>query len=103
MRSRFQRIFAAFLLSACLGAPLLETFDRWDNTLQDGNDTEANLIVVALCVGVGFVAAVAVIRRLCPVQSSTFGEIAQHVLDLAITVSGTFPTPHPGPPTVLRV
>ena len=27
-------------------------FDQWDHTLQDGNDTEANVVVVALCVGV---------------------------------------------------
>jgi len=42
------------ILAICIGAPTLEMFDQWDHTLQDGNDTEINLVVVALCVGVGF-------------------------------------------------
>jgi len=25
--------------------------DTWDNTLSDGNDTEANVVIAALCVG----------------------------------------------------
>lgn len=26
-------------------------FDRWDHTLQTGNDAEWNLVILALCVG----------------------------------------------------
>src|SRR5215468_10475422 len=52
----------AAIFAVCLAAPVLEMFDRWDQTLQTGNDTEANLVVVALCVGVAFVAARAFLK-----------------------------------------
>ena len=60
------------IFAVCLAAPVLEMFDRWDQPLQTGNDTEANLVVVALCVGVAFVAARAFLKRIGaaqPVQS----------------------------------
>ncbi len=59
-------LFVAILLTVCVGAPILEIFDRWDHTFQDGNDTETNLVVVVLCVGIGLVAAGAVLRRVRP-------------------------------------
>ena len=31
------------MLAICLGAPIAEVFDRWDDTARDGYDTEANL------------------------------------------------------------
>jgi hypothetical protein len=61
-----RRLFAALLLAICVGAPVLEMFDRWDHTLQDGNDTESNLVVVVLCVGAGLIAATALLRRVRP-------------------------------------
>jgi hypothetical protein len=68
---RVRRMFAAILLAICIGAPVLEMFDRWDQTLQDGNDSESNLVVMVLCVGVGFVAATAVLRRVRPALTGT--------------------------------
>jgi hypothetical protein len=50
----------------------MEMFDRWDHTLQDGNDTESNLVVVALCVGVGLIAATALLRRIRPSLTGGF-------------------------------
>jgi hypothetical protein len=32
----------AALIALSIGAPIAEIFDSWDQTLQDGNDTEAN-------------------------------------------------------------
>ena len=41
----------AVIVAICIGVPAVEAFDRWDQTLADGNDTEANVVVAALCVG----------------------------------------------------
>jgi hypothetical protein len=54
MRSCVSRIAASFSLLLCVICPLLEMFDRWDHTLQTGNDTEYALIVLALCVGAAY-------------------------------------------------
>lgn len=51
MRSRFSRIVVASALLICFVCPLLEVFDRWDHTLQTGNDGEYMAVVLALCVG----------------------------------------------------
>src|SRR5215469_10053116 len=61
-----RRLFAALLFSICVGAPVLEMFDRWDDTAHDGNDTETNLVISVLCVGVGLLAATALLRRVRP-------------------------------------
>jgi len=52
------------IILVCLGGPLVETFDTWDHTAQDGNDTEANFIIAALCVGLGFTLAGANVLRI---------------------------------------
>lgn len=46
-----------FLLLICLLCPLIESLDVWHATLDGGNDTELALVVAALCVGVGYIAA----------------------------------------------
>jgi len=56
MRSRAITILAGMALAACLICPMMELFDQWDNTMQTGNDTEYAVVIVALCVGVGFAA-----------------------------------------------
>src|SRR5207237_7896627 len=55
-----RRFAAAVILATCLGALVLEMVDQWDRTAQDGNDTEINLVIVALCVGVAFSVAGAI-------------------------------------------
>ena len=103
MRERLQRIFAAIALTVCVGAPMVEMFDHWDHTLQNGNDTESNLIVVVLSVGVAFIAAAAVIRQVRAPRvrafSSAFRTAAPGPLELPIIL----PIPHASPPTLLRV
>jgi len=54
MQSRSARITVTLVLLICIICPLVETFDYWDQTMQTGNDTEYALVVLALCVGVGY-------------------------------------------------
>jgi hypothetical protein len=54
MRLRFARTFATILLITCLVCPLVEMFDRWDHTIQTGNDSEYALVLLALCLGAAY-------------------------------------------------
>src|SRR5215831_18696093 len=53
-----RRFAMTIVVAICLAAPVAEWFDRWDNTAKDGNDTEANLVIAALCVGCAFSMAI---------------------------------------------
>jgi hypothetical protein len=103
VRARHQLIFAVLLLTLCLGAPVLETFDRWDHTLQDGNDTETNLVVVGLCVAVGFIVAARVLRRVRPLPTGTFVRSTLCACASPTDVPLAVPNAHASPPTILRV
>jgi hypothetical protein len=46
-----RRLFGAAIVVICVLVPLVESFDTWDHTLADGNDTEVNVVIAALCVG----------------------------------------------------
>ena len=61
-----RRLATGVILAICIGAPILETVDQWDRTLQDGNDPELNLVIAALCVGVTFSVAGRLLARLQP-------------------------------------
>ena len=54
MRFRSSQFVAAAVLLVCLVCPVLEMFDHWDKTEQTGNDTEYALVVLGLCIGVGY-------------------------------------------------
>jgi len=54
MRSRFLHAGIMFILVVCLVCPLVELFDRWDHTIQTGNDTEYTLVILALCIGAAY-------------------------------------------------
>jgi hypothetical protein len=103
VRACLQRIFVAVLLAVCVGAPVLEMFDHWDRPLQDGSDTESNLVVVVLCVGIGFVAAATVIRCVRAPQASTCLEATSRVFVSSAYTPFVLPIPDASPPTVLRV
>jgi hypothetical protein len=62
MRSRASLITVALTLLTCLVCPLVEMFDRWDDTLRTGNDVEYALVVLALCIGVAYLFARLVFR-----------------------------------------
>jgi hypothetical protein len=66
-----RRLIIAAFLAVSLGAPIAELFDHWDQTLQTGSDTEANVMVVALCIGVAFaIGAIIVVDRIRALASA---------------------------------
>jgi hypothetical protein len=99
-----RRFAVAAILAICIGGPIVEMFDQWDQTLLDGNDTEADVIVVALCVGVavafGTIFVVARIRALA--SNSRFHALAPRFISFAVA-SLASPIPTASPPTPLRV
>ncbi|HEY9462584.1 MAG TPA: hypothetical protein VIR54_05805 [Vicinamibacterales bacterium] len=46
-----RRLMSAAIVAICVLVPAIEAFDRWDETLRDGNDTEATVVIAAVCVG----------------------------------------------------
>jgi hypothetical protein len=99
-----RRLCIAAIIAISLGAPLVEMFDRWDQTLKDGNDTEADAVVAALCIGVAFAIGTIVIARRIRALSSTSAErvVARRVTahDVAFVLG---PVPTASPPAILRV
>ena len=59
MRLMLSRLMAVTVLVTCIVCPLVEVFDRWDHTLQNGNDTEYTFVVLVLCLGVLYLFAFA--------------------------------------------
>jgi hypothetical protein len=62
VRSKASHLIVTLILSICVVCPLIEMFDRWDNTAQTGNDTEYAFVILGLCVGVSYTFASAVLR-----------------------------------------
>ena len=74
---KLRRFAVAAILAICIGGPIVEMFDQWDHTLQDGNDTEANAVVAALCVGVAIaIGTIAVVARLRALASNSGAHVA---------------------------
>jgi hypothetical protein len=98
-----RRFATGVILAICIGAPILEMFDHWDRTLEDGNDTEINLVVVALCVGVAFSVAGALVACLptSPNRRGRYALTAESTLTIPLTLAT--PIPNSRPPTPLRV
>jgi hypothetical protein len=88
----------------CIGGPIVEMFDQWDHTLQDGNDTEANVVVAALCIGVAMaIGTIVVIGRIRALASnSRLYAVAPPFISFTLT-SRASPAPATSPPTPLRV
>jgi hypothetical protein len=78
-------------------------FDQWDRTLRDGNDTEINLVVVALCVGVAFSVAGALVARVRASSRSDGCFVLTPESAVRILPAFATPIPNSGPPTPLRV
>jgi hypothetical protein len=97
-----RRFATGVILAICIGAPILEMFGQWDRTLEDCNDTEINLVVVALCVGVAFSVAGALIARLWASANRDSGFVLapESILNALLTVAT--PIPNSRPPTPLR-
>ena len=57
-----RRWLVAAILAVCLGGPIAESFDWWDQSQPAGDDTETNLVVVALSVGLAISVAAIVVQ-----------------------------------------
>src|SRR5437899_9117063 len=91
---RLRRFAVAAILAICIGAPVVEMFDQWDHTLQDGNDTEANVVIAALCIGVAVaIGTIAIVARIRALSSNVRGyALAYRAVALA-ALSLTRPIP----------
>ena len=99
-----RRLFIAAILAISLGAPIVELFDSWDQSLQTGNDTEANLAVVVLCVGVAFaIGTVAIAGRIRSLSSTSAGRVIARSVVVRDVASALAPVPTVSPPAILRV
>jgi hypothetical protein len=94
---------AAVIVTICVGAPIVEAFDSWDHTAQDGNETEANIVVVALCVGLTLTIAGAVVARIrsCSSGSETYRAASDRAVLPRLWLA--VPIPTSSPPIPLRV
>ncbi len=101
--SSLRRFATGIILAICIGAPVLETFDQWDRTLQDGNDTEINLVVVALCVGVAFAVAGATIASVRSSAAAPGGFVLIPESFITPLVTSAAPSPNSSPPAALRI
>jgi len=54
MLSRASQIVATLVLFICFVCPLVELFDYWDDSVLTGNDTEYDVVLLALRVGVAY-------------------------------------------------
>ncbi len=101
---KLRRFAVAAILAICIGGPIVEMFDQWDHTLQDGNDTEANVVIAALCIGVAVaIGTIAIVARIRALSSNVRGyALAYRAVDFAVG-SFTLPVPTSSPPTPLRV
>ena len=102
---RARRLAIALIVAICVGSPIVEMFDQWDHTLQDGKDTEADAVIVALCVGIGLsLAGVAVQRvRALAAQSKRISFTKSPLVRLGRPCSIDSPNPSSSPPIALRI
>ena len=98
-----RQVLGVIVVAICVAAPIAEAFDQWDHTLQDGNDTEANLVVAAVCVGVALSVAATIIARVRAL--ATAGRIRVRVSPATRPTQAPLfaPKPSSGPPTPLRI
>jgi hypothetical protein len=99
-----RRLAIAAIVAICLGGPIAEMFDQWDPTDQPGNDTEANVVVAAMCIGVvfaiGTIVVVSRIRSVFPVLNT---RLSVPQFAVSHNASIRFPIPTASPPATLRV
>ena len=98
-----RRAAIAIVLTICLGAPVVEIFEHWDRSADQGNDTELSTVVVALCVGVALSAAGALAGSLRSIASAVCAHlsVATEVAPSALALVAV-PFPCSRPPALLR-
>jgi hypothetical protein len=105
MKSRTSSATAAFVLAICLLCQMAELFDRWDHTLQTGNDTEYTFVVLALCVGVAFSLkwVVPKINSSTHLKKTIFDPLAGSFFPALIPMLSDLPVAASPPITALRI
>jgi hypothetical protein len=99
-----RRFLGAAIVAICVGVPVVEAFDRWDQTLKDGNDTEANVVVAALCVGFALSAVHTAVNRLFRLLSTSERSFPRSIaVTQAVRASAATPIPACSPPVALRL
>jgi hypothetical protein len=99
-----RRLAIAAILAISLGAPIAELFDSWDQALPTGSDTEANVAVVALCVGVAFaIGTIVLVDRLRALGSASHTRAVLSRTAPFELASLLRPAPTVSPPAILRV
>ena len=98
-----RRFAIIVILALSFGSPIVEMFDQWDHTAQDGNDTEANIVITAVCVGLALLGGATIIVTRPRAQRGirtlrTAGAGPTRTRSLAAPI----PTGSP-PPTALRI
>ncbi len=94
----------AAIVAICIGGPIVEMFDQWDHTLQDGNDTEADVVVAALCIGVAMaIGTIVIVARIRALSSSFRGYVVACRTPFFAVSSFASLIPTSSPPTPLRV
>jgi hypothetical protein len=101
---RVRHLLGAIVVALCVMAPIAEAFDSWDRTLQDGNDTEANVVVAAVCVGIVLTIAAPIVigrlRALAPFAGIDPAPFASHSCS---NTPRPLPAPATSPPIPLRI
>jgi hypothetical protein len=101
---RFRRFLAVAVVAICICVPTIEAVDSWDHTLQDGNDTEANLVVTALCVGFALTAAMTMVMvRLRAIPTAAHLACQAPSVIRFRTARLAVPAPTGSPPLALRI
>lgn len=98
-----RRLLIAAIMAICLGGPIAEMFDRWDQTSNDGNDTEADIVLVALCAGIAFATGTIVVINRIRSLSSISAPVSKASPRLWQRLQPILPIPTSSPPAVLRV
>ena len=99
-----RRLAIAAILAISLGAPIAELFDSWDQALPAGSDTEANVAVVALCIGVAFaIGTIALVDHLRALASAFLSRIVLSRAAPRELAALLGPAPTVSPPAILRV
>ena len=96
-----RRLFIAAIVAISIGGPIVELFDQWDQT--GGNDTEANVVVASLCIGVAFAIGTVVITGRIRALASTSGRVIARQVAVLDVAWALVPIPTSSPPTILRV
>src|SRR5579871_3295431 len=101
VRRRVLQFVALLILVICAWGHVSELFDHWDHSFKTGNDTEYNLVIMALAAGAVICCAHLLAAVTRPRRVSA-GNIPL-VLVRAVAISTIVPSIASSPPLPLRI